>query len=346
MATDPSNPTMPIVEKEGKLYADPLHSGGTYLVPQYELPSPGDLKGFLPLLKDFQQRFLHFVDRGYTLNKAHPKMIDSYIEREREALKGDMPEDVRQLTMRWLKTALINRSMRNAVTHVEERMQEPEAIDQEKLNMLSRSIRQDTIEALQIPVGLRGKRGYVDDDGVLAEMLGEPQKLFLASLPTSPPDAMDAFNQTRCTKIAQAMECMDEVLHTVSAIVEKYPEFEQPMKKMVKHAKVKIGLQHGRPGYFEADKDYINARDHIHSLISGRQESILQREAALPAPLKRKGTGEMRNIISEMHGMAVIKDATDLVYDMAVTRDPRHKGLEWLKMQVKALDMLKGRGVA
>ena len=91
----------------------------------------------------------------------------------------------------------------------------------------------------------------------------------------------------------------------------------------------KIEVQHGHPGYAEADQTHMALRNEVREMIAGAQAQLEEESAATPN-LVRATTA------AKTQALGLIEKGADLIRDMAVTRDDMPNALGWLKTQVKA----------
>lgn len=323
---------------EGTYYVDPLDSDGRYSVKGYEVPVAGE-KAHLPtfdaLLKEFNDRFLNYVDRGHTLRKINDADMDKLIERERAKYEDEtLPQARRDLAGIWYKTALLNRSAANARKHIQLRMNINEAEpDPKVLDALQTKFLEDWFAAEAIPLELRTKGGVVERDTIFDEMLGEPRKIFQASLPESFPEAMEGFFNTRYGKVAKAKRVIE---HTVKAILplarDYHPDMELPLLQMAVNAMLKIELQRGvDKDYPEADQSHIAYRNVVRKIISDKQ-------VTLQAAVSPHGhVGRMNSVqTARISALNFIEKGCDIIRDMAITRDDMPKALQWLQTSIRA----------
>ncbi len=337
-----------ITGADGHKYVDPLESGGKYLVRKYDVPDVSDLPAMRNLIKDFEQRFLHFVDRGYNVTKTSPEKLDRYIEDERDLLQeianqrksSNNPafeKDTEEQTKRWLGTALIGRSMRLMRHYLK---QKEVGADNAKLEDIFQRVKSDMQEFNQLDVSLRGKRGYLDDDTAIKEMIGEPQKLFIACVLGQDQPIKD-FYDGRYLKIANAMRTIDEAQNAVAGVLTMDRKIQATFKGMAEAAKHKIQIQHGDKDYPELDKRYMALRDDAQALIGKQINELAVAFDKVGTRLKPAREAAAKKVANEVHALTCMKHATDIIYDIAVTRNPRDIGVKQLNLEIAVADLSK-----
>lgn len=337
-----------ITGADGHKYVDPLESGGQYLVRKYDAADVSDLPAMRGLIKDFEQRFLHFVDRGYNVTKTSPDKLEAYIQHERSVLKdieaqrkgsgnADYQKETEELTKRWLGTALVGRSMRLMRHYLK---QKELGADDAKLDDLQKRVSSDMGEFDRLGISLRGKRGYLDDDTAIKEMIGEPQKLFIASVLGNDQPIKD-FYDGRYLKVASAMKSIDETQNSVAGILTTNRKIETTFKEMAKAAKNKIQIQHGDPDYPELDKRYMALRDDAQALIGERMNELAVAFNKVGTSIKPAREAAASKAAKEVQALTCLKQATDIIYDVAVTRNPRDMGVKQLNLEIAVAGLTK-----
>jgi hypothetical protein len=348
----------PIVEVGGKDYVDPNFNNPTlcrkYLVRHYDVAETKSLNPYLSLVRDFELRFLHYVDRGYNIIGTKEDKLNTYIDKERAIVNSQDPqvsEGEKLLAARWLYTALIGRALKTARKHISERIENGDtnknkaALEKLEVSIFGnmhqeedpkKQVAGDYIEALGLTTPLR-KRGYVDIDDTIGEMIGEPFKLFMASKQFNPEasrednlpalNALQEFYDARYTKIADAMKSIDDAALAVSGVTRRYKEFKVPMNILVRTTKEKIQLQHGDQDYEAADRHYMIARNQVQEMITARELGLSKEIGQDNAPTRRA---------PEFRALETLQAAKDLIYDIAVTHEKRDKSLALLENKALA----------
>lgn len=332
-----------IIGNDGNKYVDPLQSDGKYLVRKYDVPELDDLEAFRSMLKDFEQRFLRNVSRGDFVAATSPEKLNHYIDKEREALKviqmaNAGPEKDEKLqaqedvTKRWLATALLARAMRLSKYHI--KLRKAGTQDPAELDPIKESIIKDTLEVMSLDPDLRNKRGHADSDGIIAEMPGEPRNIFVASTADSK-DLMKLFYDNRYLKVAESMRSIDKAVAAVARITARHPELRTSLREMGETAKHKIQILHNDSDYPAIDLAYIAARDKTHGLIGEAMKEAVSKSGQAVGHIGRMKAKKYESLASDM---TLIKQAADLIYDSALTRNGRDNGVAELKLAVKAAE--------
>lgn len=304
----------------------------TYRVRHYEQPRPEKLDSYAHLMVDFEKRFFRNVDRGHEiLGVAN---IDEYIKQKRAAYKKAQ-EPEKELEGCMLHTALIRRAVDNALRHIRLRIGEStseetaDPLKRKELEVLYTSINSDFLETLNLPK-LRLNRGQPDTDEVVREMVGEPFRVFTASISHSP-EAIGEFYRTRYLKTAQAMECIDTVVNTMAQLdVEKtgyrHQHTQETLEKFAHAARERMQLQRSDPDFHAADVALRSIRNEIQDALYNAGKEA---PPHLPRDRKNRETG------NPLAG-ALVKNAVNLIYDVAMTRDAQNHRAQELADSVES----------
>lgn len=318
---DEREPFPLIIGTDGRTYVDPL-GDDKYLVRHYSPPSEKSLGTYLQLVRDFERRFLNYVDRGYSvLNKNDGDLDHDIMKWRTESQDANAPlgEDQRDYAARMLRVALLGRAMRGAKSHIKMRLQ-GHSVEEPALQTLATQVEADIVETLSLPP-LRMKRGYKDVDDIVGEMIGEPQKIFFASL-SGITDNIREFYAARYRKVAAAMQSIDMIHDAIEPVGKRFAGIPALLTEMKDSARIKIQLQHYDPDFDLADKRYNISRNKLHDFVADRQEEITQ-------------TGGGWQAQTNLRALALLKDATDLIYDITTTHSARHKGARLLEVAVE-----------
>ncbi len=299
----------------GQAYVDPLRDE-RYRVKLFPLPTPGDLGAHIRLMESFERRFMHTADGGREAQR-HVGDIDSYIDEKRAsfaAAEGLTKEHEGAA----LCLALLDRGVRRAKEHIERRMHTTPATGA-ALEPLSRLVERDLVEGADLIGFVRRRRGHVDVDNVLNEMKGEPYNIFVGTMPKG---NLEFFGMNRMRKAAQAMRCIDKVADTMRVIAGSHKDLEeggvQPMlAELAESAKTRVQLQRDDPDFVAADARLHIARDALMNFApkkSGNAPTLGLTH--LPAGYGAKG------VVSPTT-LALLRDAADLMFDIAIVRVPR-----------------------
>jgi hypothetical protein len=227
------------IEKEG------------YRIKRYAPPAPpNELQGYLALLQDFEKRFFNNVDRGYEVMAKSGPELDGYIATQAELFASATGAE-RNRAGRMLAIAELKRGLDNAQEHISLRLEKGAAADPKRLEELQEKIFAEFTSARdeKFPTLLR-TRGGTDPDGVVQEMVGEPYKMFLATLDPTP-HTTEFFFDDRYQKVAHAMKCIDSVPKIMEPFkaLESYRRegIQESLEKLATLAKERIQLQRSDP---------------------------------------------------------------------------------------------------
>lgn len=321
----------PVVEKDGHTLVDPYHDkpeiAGKYLVRYYAVPETPSLDFYYNGVRDFEKRFLNFVDRGYNIAKVKKETLNRYIEKEQSVLDNPkISEGERELATRWICTAKTARMAKAAREHLHLRIEEGEKADPTKLKQLEQQINDDYLAVIMSPLRPLRKGGGIDIDDTTGEMMGEPYKMFTASL-TNNADMVKQFFDARYVKTAQTMRSIDNACDAISGITARYKEYKKPVQEMAAAAKDKVQLQHSDPDYQAADRRFMIARNHLRNMIA-QERLVLEKEADEGKSLTRKAP--------RINALDRLDEATSLMYDLTITHYPRDKSVKSLAIKVIA----------
>lgn len=316
---------MNITDQDGVKYANPLKDD-RYKVRYFELPPEGDLRADLKLLESFERRFFHSVGGGaeWALGADDP---DALIAKQREMFKTATGGE-KELAGSTLCVMLLERGLKRAKKHIRKRISGVPA-DDEALKAMSKLVEADLIEAINYIQYVRRKRGHPDVDDVLGEMKGEPYKIFVGTMPGNH-GVMVHFQLNRLQKAAQAMRCMDAMAEQAKLLAVQHPA-TAPMAALIEtlaeQAKQRVQLPVSAEEFDDAHRKLIVARNELHGFAPKTQVG-----AALPASLP--GNHPLKSEPSAT-AVAMIKEAADIMYDMALIRLERPTTLKDFKKRVE-----------
>lgn len=312
----------PIKLVNGVEYADPLNDE-RYLVKFHDLPPKEDLAAYIKLIESFERRFFYTADRGAEAMR-HKDDIDDYVEASRKAYAAAEGK-AQELAAGKLSMALLERGIERAKQHIRLRMEGVNG-DDSRLAALEKNVGEDLTEGLNYFAHVRRKRGHMDIDDVLNEMKGEPYNIFVGTLNTSN-GMIHMFHQNRFRKAAKAMKCMDYVADTIAPLAESNPQLEkagipQLMKDLAKYAKIRVQLERSDPEFREIDDKL--------SMVRNELQSFTPANGKVPAHLPADHAGAGLSATS----VELLRNAVDVIYDMAVIRGARWKSAADLKERV------------
>ncbi len=313
-----------IVTVDGVDYANPLHDT-RYLVKIY--PPPGNLSDYISLMESFERRFLHTAEGGREAVR-HLRDLDDYITEKHKAFDTASGGE-KELAGAALCVALLDRVVRRAKQHIENRMHKGSHIDKAEQARLQASVGEDLMMAVDLIGLVRRRHGYKDVDEVLDEMKGEPYKIFAATLqPDSP--VIRHFFHNRERKAADAMVCMDKLAQAVEDLARSHPRLVQGhvgemMAELASAAKARVQLQRDDPDFTVANSRLKEARDAIHHFNPGGEGKDGGRTAPSPTT------------------MALLRETADLIYDVAIVRKARNTTAADLKARVVEYEGLRGK---
>lgn len=319
-----------IVGEDGKRYTNPL-GDPHYMVRYFDLPPEGDLGAYLRLLESFERRFLHTVDGGSEWSR-HSRDADAYIADKRQEY-GALHGGAKELAGAALCIALYERGLQHAKAHIKKRIAGVPDDDSE-LGALKSGAEACFMEASGLFDCLRRKRGRPDSDHVLAEMRGEPYKIFVGTLPGAT-GVLAHFHLNRQQKAAAAMRCMDQVKDAICKLTAAYQPFAEAglteaFQELTAAAKLRVQLPFGEAEFKETQERLVVARNKIHDFSLAPNRSPAVDNANTDAVAIRRAKR-----LPPQSAVGIIRDAADLIYDMAQVRGEREVSMQFLKDRVE-----------
>jgi phosphoglycolate phosphatase-like HAD superfamily hydrolase len=315
---------MHLTEVGGVRYANPLQDE-KYRVRYHDLPPADDLRAYLQLLESFERRFLHTVSGGAEWTSAG-KNPDAVVQEKKvqfAAAEGGQKE----LLGSALCVALYERGLQRAKKHILRRM-EGTAADAPEMKALCEQVQNDLMEAGDLFHYVRRKRGHPDVDDVLNEMKGEPYKIFIGTLPGAS-GTLEHFHLNRLMKAAMAMRCMDKVAEPAIQLAKSNPRFVEAgvvelLQELNEAAKLRVQLPVHDPEFKAAQTRLVVATHRLHDFM-------------LPPPKPVPGLLPMDHRPREASiytAVGLLKEAGDLIYDMAMIRGKRSKSADFFVERV------------
>jgi hypothetical protein len=318
--TQTARQAFPIKVINGVEYADPLHDE-RYLVRFYDLPPKDDLTAYIKLIESFERRFFYTADHGQEAMR-HRHDIDDYVSASRKAYEAANGK-ARDLAAGTLSMALLERGIERAKQHIRLRI-DGVKIGDPRLDELEKGVGADLNEGLEHFPHVRRKRGHMDIDDVLNEMKGEPYNVFVGTLPKAD-GLIHMFHQNRFRKAAKAMKCMDAAADAIAPVAASHPQFEKAgipalIKELAKYAKIRVQLERSDPEFKDIDEKLSIVRNELQAFKPVKQNT----PDHLPAD-------HAANANVSPTAVELIRDATDIIYDMAIIRGDRWKSTANLK---------------
>lgn len=312
-----------VVVVGGVEYANPLKDD-RYLVKLFPIPAQDDLAGHIRLMESFERRFLHSADGG---RKAQRQAnLDSYIDEKRAAYEAKTGGE-KELEGAALCIALLERGIRRAKRHMLLRIKfaqeivSPEDIKRRDalLDDLKHRTEEDLMDAGDLFKYVRRRRGHLDVDRVLDEMKGEPYNIFLGTLP-GVENKLEFFRNNRMAKAAMAMQCIDGVVEKMGGLAVSHKQLEDAgmpamLKELAEAAKLRLQLQRDDPDFAQADLRLTVARNALMRFIPAKVLPAQQLQH-LPADYMARQQVSPTTV-------ALLKEAGELIYDIALVRGAR-----------------------
>lgn len=295
----------------------------------FEIPATDDLPGNIRLLESYERRLMHTADGGRHIMRFEDKFLDGFIEEKRNAFKsssgGEQRHDGEELCI-----ALLERGLRLAKQHMRYRINTGEK-NPAFLKELEEKAASDFMEALEYLKYVRRSRGHKDVDGVLDEMKGEPFLIF--SRTTEGKTGLEGWRDHRLAKAVDAMCCIDKVVASCKELIEgQRPLRGSDMLAMVQAladaAKKRLQLQHIDPDFAQVNRNLIVARDTLMDYVP--------RGGKTPVPSRLpQDRRDAEN--ASLNAIALLREAGDLMNDIAIVRVPRSRSAEDIELRVKEL---------
>lgn len=303
-----------VVKKGGVEYVSPLQDE-RYLVKLFPLPAHDDWEGCIRLMESFERRFQYTADGGRQVMRRED--LDLFIERKRIAY-GEKSGVDKEMEGAALSMALLERGVRRAKEHMEQRMRGVSA-GAATLVALRSGSEDDLLDAMNTFAFVRRKRGQKDIDDVLNEMKGEPYNIFIGTLHGSSA-GLEFFRRNRMLKAAQSMKCVDEVVQGVNGLAGSHKKLEEGGVTAMLHelgeaAKARLQLQRSDPEFAAVERRLLIARNALLEFTPPKEAG--PKSAHLPADMVAKQAVSLTT-------MALLQEAADLIYDIAIVRVPRY----------------------
>lgn len=325
-----------LIERDGKLYSNPIDDT-RYLVRHYEMPAEGDYAAHLKLLESFERRFLYAAEAGAEWVKPHTKGdLNRFIRAKKDEYEyAEGPK--KALIGNDLCIALLERGIEKTKSYLAY-LKEGKVPEDELLQRIRRGIERDLVEGISFTPHMRRQRGRPDIDSVLDEMKGEPYNIFVGTLPGNR-GHLDLFHGNRERKAAKAMVCMDKVADAALKLTHAYPEYEraglpEQIENLRKWGKERVQLQVEDPDFETAQENMFIARNALHDYML---PPAPQKPPNLPAG--HRGAAPYPTLSSA----GLLKEAADLLYDMAHIRGKRDKSAAFFVARVEEQMPQQGR---